>query len=300
MSSSQVDQVKNQGFLAWGWKQSLGVLDGVQIAGGLLGFLVTAAWNEPATTTPYPLWIYFLHLVVFGAAAALLIIGSRRDKRAIYLGFTYLLAASAFSYRPLVKLSELFPDSAAAPITFLASLPLTAFLPYFLWRFFQEFPRGVPDGTTSRIHRTLSSLSLGTGVILFLIGTAEATVVFFGGSGSHRLLSLFSSRGEENVYWILLYGMLLPALVFAGLQARAALPRERRRISGHTRHSRGAPRVDPAGSPLLSRRAFQEPEETSSQRAGHESRARTAQKPRFKLKFKGVEQCRHEDQKRPS
>ncbi len=150
--------MKIQRFFSWDWKQSLAALACAQIAGAVLGFLATAPWIEPAPTTPYPLWIYFLHLVVFSGAAALLIAGSRRDRRAIYLGFTYLLAASAFSYRPLVKLSELFPGSAAGAILLLASLPATAFLPYFLWRFFQEFPRGVPDGAVNRIHRNFLRL----------------------------------------------------------------------------------------------------------------------------------------------
>ena len=98
--------------MVWNWKAAIGLLAALQILAGLLGFFLTAPWSEPAPTTPYPLWIYFLIMAAFATAAALLLYGGRSDRRAVYLGITYLLAASAFSYRPLLKLSELLPGSA--------------------------------------------------------------------------------------------------------------------------------------------------------------------------------------------
>ncbi len=81
------------------WTAAILVVAVLQIIGGLAGWVLSQPPVPPGTGVGPPSFINGINILAYGSAAALLVIGGRRDRRAVYLGTSLLLVAVAFSRR---------------------------------------------------------------------------------------------------------------------------------------------------------------------------------------------------------
>ena len=177
----------------------------------------------PSVPLAIPAWLSLIQMGVFSAAGALLIYGAGTNSRPVDLGTVFLLVASSFALRPLTMLAN------AVPQLFLARVPLAvsvdAYLPYFLWRFFSDFPRGVARRSVRRVERWAVYVSGTLGTLLFL---ANAILVL-----PHvppAVPTLLAARVPNSQYWSIVYGLSLPVVPFALWKTSTAQIEERRRL----------------------------------------------------------------------
>jgi len=173
-------------------------------------------------TIPIEMWV--LVVLAFGSAAAVLLYGGARDRRALHLGGFFLLIASSFSDRPLRGLPLLSLASA------LRSTPVEAFLGAYLWLFVWRFPEMSPFSRAQRAARTMAYVAAGLGVLL--LGANLALAAMEPRNAFSVLLAFFDRRADfVGGYWLSELLVAGPALAFATWKARQARSDERRRIA---------------------------------------------------------------------
>jgi hypothetical protein len=149
--------------------------------------LVAGVRPDDALRSPISDAVFLLNIVVFGTVGILLIYASRSDRRATYLGVAFCLIASSFSDPLVRRLPELLPSLFTPGMNPLSSLQPDAFLPYFFWLFFYEFPRGFLSPSMARFFRLVFRLSLVAGAVLFI--TNAAAILWPAASGAQGIIN---------------------------------------------------------------------------------------------------------------
>ena len=200
-----------------------------KLALGLVAFWAT--WGTPASQDPN--FSYALHgllPVAFGGTGALLLIGGRKDRRAVNLGAFFLAASTAWSNRPL----RLFTAGEAGPSLFSLAdaFELDAFMAFFLWRFTRDFP--VPAATLPshrRIQRVIR-FSAAAGGILFLLNllgyVARNTPA---GSAVQEALAWFAPKRGQGFYYSVVLPLTASAFPFLLWKARFAPQEDQRYLA---------------------------------------------------------------------
>jgi hypothetical protein len=205
-----------------GWLIAALTLAALKLIVGLAGFLAPPT-SVPAAVTPFPAWIHALHIVVFGAAAAILIFGGRRDRRAIHLAGVYLLFATVFADRTIFRLASAADAPWSTALLWLRAIRLDAFTPALQWLFFRDFPVTAPFGWARRLPRIFVPTSLVAGSVLLAVN-------FAGEFGINSAPLLRADSPEGSLYWTVQLGLTLPAFMFAIWKMRMARLDERRRV----------------------------------------------------------------------
>ena len=115
----------------------------VKVAVGILASVLVLGAPAPAAPA-LPTWYYLALLVIFQLSAAWLFIGGRRDVRARALATLFVLFATLFSDRIVIRATAFTPDSVDRAMLLIAAVQLVAFCPYAFWRFAYTFPRPLP------------------------------------------------------------------------------------------------------------------------------------------------------------
>ncbi len=175
------------------------------------------AWH-PATRIPI--------LVVFVLGAGLLIIGGRRDQRALTLGAFFLAIATQFTDRLWTGVvASPFP---AVLVNTVRWLPIGAFIPYLLWLFARQFPRLAKGNEKQPWIRLAVRLSAGIGCMLVILNLP------FLGVTDHQevdpIFHRFGARTAGSLYIPYMMAAMFVALAVTMLKARRADRRERRRV----------------------------------------------------------------------
>ena len=161
------------------------------------GGLVFVAFSQGATAKPFPAAVFVLLMLVFGGAAAFLVFASQGDHRAVYLGVVFALTAATFADPLAQNVGKLLPLELGPGRALLSSFYPEAFLPYFVWLFYRDFPRGFASPAINRIFRVGIQLSLFVGIALF---AANAALLFMPvadeSSGLAAFVRLFDRRAE--------------------------------------------------------------------------------------------------------
>ena len=157
--------------------------------------------------------------------------GGRGDRRSVHLGIAFLLLATSFTNRPLLRLATAEVDLLGFPALILSSLHFDAFLPYFFWRFVGEFPT---SPVSLRLRRLISAGALAS--------LALGAVLFAGELGRFVIrLAVLLERPETPLgdiaplkpsyfHYSLVLGLATLALAVLLFRARTAPEEERRRI----------------------------------------------------------------------
>jgi hypothetical protein len=210
------------------WLRAVGAVAGLKIVLGLLGMIVGGGLPD---TQPGRDLIYLAHVLAFTVAAAGLALGGRNDRRAGHLALFFLLIASEFADRLLLRLGVPFPGL-ANPLLLLGHLQVEALLPYVLWLFVQDFPRVESGGWSTRVPATAVRLSLLTAGVLAALNLIHANALLSGrpASGPIDVAAEFSRYQLGTLYHAVLFALMLPALGFLVRNRRLATADERRRV----------------------------------------------------------------------
>jgi hypothetical protein len=200
---------------------------------GLAVVLFAAAFaNNWALLGPRTL-LLAAHVVVFGGAAAVLLITGRRDTRATLLGTAFLVTASVFGDNA-PSAFEAGGSTIGAPIRWVFALQVDSFTAYLLWRFVAVFPTLPTFGPRYTIPRAAMRVALVVGALLFANSLlAELAQGVGHASGLERVLAPFVRDATRLTpwYWIAQYALALPALPVLVWRARAAPVHEQRRVA---------------------------------------------------------------------
>jgi hypothetical protein len=210
------------------WLRVVRAVAALKIGLGLLGF--TAGAPLPDTRAGRDL-VYLVHVLVFTACAVWLAVGSREDRRARHLSLFFLLVASEFADRLLLRLTVVAP-ALTDPLLLLGHIQVEALMPYVLWLFVEDFPR-LPDGSwRGRVPRAALGLSLWAAAILFAVNLVHAAALLGAWSPSPLLeiVRLFGRYEPGTLYHASLFVLMLPALLYLASRSRHAQDDERRRV----------------------------------------------------------------------
>ncbi|HSS51161.1 MAG TPA: serine/threonine-protein kinase, partial [Thermoanaerobaculia bacterium] len=213
------------------WETLLLVLVGAKLLLALCGLIWgTLSPEDAAGDTILPHLLLFLPLCAYALGGALLRAGGRRDRRAAYLGLFFLLLATPFSNRFLLRLVAAGSPGLGLPALALSSIHVDAFLPYFFWRFVGEFPSPPVDFRTRRILTAGTLVSLLAGGVLFTLegGLLLINVVRKWRTPGTTLSSLAPVKPSDAYYSVVL-GLAILALGFLLWRMREAGESESRR-----------------------------------------------------------------------
>jgi hypothetical protein len=194
-----------------------------KLAVGLAAFFATyesAAGRDPA----FPYTFNGLLPAAFGATALLLLIGGRRDRRAVALGSFFLVTATAWSNAPLLLLAAR-PGPGSGFFALLAAVRADAFMPYFLWAFVRDFPNPPPSMDSRRRFQLTLRFSAVAGALLFAVNLL-AFMTRHAGADWQRL-KRFAPDGP--IYYGALVSLIAAAFVLLIWKSRFALQAEHRR-----------------------------------------------------------------------
>jgi hypothetical protein len=149
------------------WERLLLVLVGCKLSLALFGVARGILFpEEVATDTILNHLLLLVPLAAYAAGGAMLRLGGSGDRRAALLGITFLLLATSFSNRPLLRLVASGWLDLGIPALALSSLHLDAFLPWFFWRFVGEFPTPPTSFRARHLLQRGSLVSLAAGFTL--------------------------------------------------------------------------------------------------------------------------------------
>ena len=183
----------------------------------------------PIPSKPIPSWVYFLILSVFAGAGAVLTLGSRRDRAALFLGTSYLCIASAFSDRFLIHFGLVGPEALASVSRTLAALAVVSFFPAALWWFAGSFPRRGQREQASRVSTVAAISAAWICLALFLVNLIEPLVRRFGSPELNASMEVFSRYQDSEFFWTIACALAIGALLQVAHSARRSEPHERRR-----------------------------------------------------------------------
>ena len=199
------------------WERLLLVLVGCKLAVALLGVVwgTVPSSTDLAGDTILPRMVLMLPLCAYALGGILLSKSGGADRRAALLGITFLLLATPFSNRPLLRLVTADRYGLGLPALALSSLHLDAFLPYFFWRFVGEFPTPPLSFRTRRVLKTGTLISLVAGAGLFVLEGGKLLVNAARSSGQAGVpLSQIAPEKPTYPYYSVVLTLSILALAF--------------------------------------------------------------------------------------
>ena len=212
------------------WERLLLALIGLKLFGALLG----AGWGAPSSTDRAEAAILsqlllLLPLIAYALGGSILWAGSRGDRRAAHLGLVFLLLATSYSNRPLLRLVTSEWGGLGYPALLLSSLHLDAFLPYFFWRFAGEFPTSPLSYRTRRLVSAGSLTALAVGAALLAVELGQLLLRLLAATPGTPLGVIAPPKPSFFYYGVVLTLTVLALALLLG-KARTAPGEERRRI----------------------------------------------------------------------
>jgi len=194
-----------------------------KLAVGLAVFFATYQSAPRKPTFPYA--FNGLLPAAFGITGLLLLIGGRRDRRAVALGSFFLVTATSWSNAPLQLLAAR-PGPGSGFFALLDALRVDAFMPYFLWAFVRDFPNPPPSMDSRRRFQLTLRLSAAAGGLLFALNLLRSLAPH--AADDWHLLEPFAPDGSA-VYFGVLVPLIAAAFILLMWKARFALQAEQRR-----------------------------------------------------------------------
>jgi hypothetical protein len=211
------------------WKRLVLLLALIKVGVGLVALFATYGLpHTEAYSDAYPYVLHLIYAVPFTAAGLLLIVGGRRDPRALSLGGFFLMAATSFLNRPLrTYFASSLTHHLPGLMHLVDSLELDAFMAFFLWSFARDFPHRLVSPEGQRRIRWAVLASLGAGWILF--GLNLLNYLSWVIRGAEPLHALVPMRGQGKYYSVLL-PLTFAAVGFLLWRARRLQGQEQRRV----------------------------------------------------------------------
>ena len=195
----------------------------LQIVLGLNGVLL-AGVSGAELSRNLPLWVFPVQMLAFASTAGVLLRGAKGDDRVVSLAGQFLLIGASFARAPTLHLEAVLEDPWW--IAVVRGMRVDAFLPYYVWRFFTQFPRAL----VSHRVRAFADIAIAATALVGLV-LAFANLVGALSSETPGWLAPLDVNDERAAYWAIVYGLMLPAIPFALWKAGRASAQERRRAS---------------------------------------------------------------------
>jgi eukaryotic-like serine/threonine-protein kinase len=211
-----------------GWWWALVALGSVKALAGLPGFVFSASLN--GLDSPFPPWVYLTSLLVYLTLGGVLILGGRRDHRAVMLGGVFVLAGSLAATRGLAFHGAQADDLLARSSAVLGGLDPGAFRSLFIWIFAAAFPRDALTGRWRRVAVAGLALGAAGGAALFAISVWIAVDVATGGQVPvPAVLRQFGATHPAGYYYFFTTPLTLAGLSLIVVNTRAAGRSDQRR-----------------------------------------------------------------------
>lgn len=190
------------------WHRALAAIGGFKVAAGVL--VIIPFVGDSLVRYPPLLLLKTAHALVYGLAGWVLVTGGERDRRAQQLGIAFLLTASAFADPALVAGLTIGGITATTCRVLSAVQPAT-FIPYFLWSFAGQFPRGPDFGRRYTVVRGAVRLSAAVALTLAILNLLSLAPSGWLSSPVAATAAVFTRQGT-GAFWLTLFGLALPAL----------------------------------------------------------------------------------------
>jgi hypothetical protein len=196
----------------------------LQILLGLAGLVAAefgAEWTRPTAVLD---WQRAVVILAFGALAAHLLLGARRDPRAEHLGTLLLLIAVFYAHPPIRALANGLPDPWAQLVLAVSAVPIDACTPAVAWLFVRDFPRALEWRRIAMFVRGMIGASALAAAVLIGANIAIYT------QGEAGVFASLDRTSTFSRYWSVVFGLLAPMLPFMLWRTRHAPRDERRRV----------------------------------------------------------------------
>lgn len=172
--------------------------------------------------------LFAVLIAEFTVVGLVLMLRGREDMRAVWLGTFYLLVGTSFADRFMFAIAAR-PTAWRGLFTILSSVQVTAFQPYYFWRFVTDFPRRWGPYGPQQFARRVARGAMVVGVMLV---AANVLLSLLPSSTTlARFLSFTDRRNVNSMYWGVLSVVGFPALPYLAWKARRTSRDERRRAS---------------------------------------------------------------------
>lgn len=196
----------------------------LKVAAGILASAVLIGTPAPGPPA-LPTWYYVSLLAVFLLSGTWLFVGGSGDARARSLATLFVLFASLFADRVLVRAAGHMPDAIARVMLLLGAVQLVAFSPYAFWRFTYLFPRVQPGVGPRWMVPSMEFATLVTG-FAFVAGNLLALA-----SPALQPYLAWTSQYDDRVFWQALTILSIACLWLLIVKWRRAALHERRRLT---------------------------------------------------------------------
>ena len=211
------------------WERLLLALIGLKLGLALVGVVSASPYVVDANgATTLSSLMLVLPLCAYALGGTLLWLGGRGDRRAVHLGIFFLLLATSFSNRPLLRLVASDSGLLGMAALWLSSVHVDAFLPYFFWRFAGEFPASPLSFRTRRIADggALASLAIGAALFALELGCLVRNLLARPGAP----LDSIAPPKPSFAYYSVVLTLAMLALAFLLWRARTATEADGGRI----------------------------------------------------------------------
>lgn len=197
-------------------------------ASALVGFLasVTPEVHDWAPQTSR--WVFASQIAVYSLVGLVLRVSLSTAHRTADIGGFFLLIASSYAYRPLGMLAEQTDGPVATAAYMLRLMTVDALLPWFFWGFARAFPRGPTSRGQRRYEYLMSSVTLGTGLVLLAANSWTNTAISPQEGAWWASLTRANATGP---YWLLIYSPLVLGLIHLFVKARNSGFEDKARVS---------------------------------------------------------------------
>ena len=179
-----------------------------------------------SVAVPGRAWIYVLLSTGFTLAGLVIVLQGRHDRRATSLGAFFALIGSIYT-DPVLLLGSRRMVDVGRGLDVLAAVQIAALMPYYFWRFVQDFPRRLGPYESLRFARVATGVALAVG--LGLLASHLLLLELPVGLPLRDGLATVDRRELRSLYWPLLIGLTLPVLPYIAWKTRYASSDERRR-----------------------------------------------------------------------
>lgn len=205
------------------WSRLVPLLGAIVVAAGLVAFALTYSRASRELARIEGGFPYYQHLVLalpFIPTAALLILGGRRDRRALALGTFCLLVAVPQFNRPLRMAFE-YGYPGADFFRLINSIEVDCFIPFFLWLFVRDFPAAPLEVEARRWLDGMVKASGWVGVALFSVNLLPALLQTVLPGVSVPLLDQVGPQRSKGLYYMIVLPLTAAAFVTLWWRSRS-------------------------------------------------------------------------------
>lgn len=194
----------------------------LHIACGLAVAMIVVAGRAEFSMGGVPVWNYLIVVLSLVSISGFLILSGYNDQRAVALGSIFLVLASTYAVR-LVNFTQGAPEWVGVASDILERLAVDAFIPFFVWKFFAEFPQVPTTKVINSIQKIGIWMATAVGISLFIVNFIPPDL-------TTDWMKTLNRANRDGPYWGIIFSLTLLALPLPFVRSRFAPAEESRRF----------------------------------------------------------------------